>query len=55
MRDALIVEETRELDAEFGGDLGALWKYLKQIEAENADRLVKLVPKPALPTNRKAS
>jgi len=59
MRDDPIVEETRaarrELDAEFGGDLTALWKYLKQIEAENADRVVKLAPKPALPTNRKAS
>jgi len=37
MRDNPIVEETRaarrELDAEFGGDLTALWKYLKQIEA----------------------
>jgi hypothetical protein len=59
MRDDPIVEETRaarrELDAEFGGDLAALWKYLKQLEVENADRLVKLAPKPALPTNRKAS
>ena len=59
MRDDPIVEETRaarrELDAEFGGDLTSLWKYLKQIEAENADRLVKVTPKPALPTNRKVS
>jgi hypothetical protein len=59
MRDDPIVEETRaarrQLDAEFGGDLVALWEYLKQIEADNADRLVKLSPRPALPTNRKVS
>lgn len=59
MRDDPIVEETRaarrELDAEFGGDITALWKYLKTLEAENADRVVRLAPKPALPTNRKAS
>ncbi len=57
MRDDPIVEETRaarrELDAEFGGDLRALWKYLKEIEAANADRLVKLEPRPALPTNQR--
>jgi len=59
MRDDPIVEETRvarrELDAEFGGDMTALLTYLRTIEAENADRVVKLTPKPALPTNRKAS
>jgi len=59
MRDDPIVEETRaarrELDAEFGGDLTALWMYLKKIEAENADRVVKLAPRPALPTNRRLS
>lgn len=59
MRDDPIVEETRaarrQLDEEFGGDLRALWKYLKQLELENAERLVSLPPKPALPTNRRAS
>jgi hypothetical protein len=52
MRDDPIVEETRkarrELDEEFGGDLRALWRYLKQIEADHADRVVKLEPKPAV-------
>ena len=59
MRDDPIVEETRaarrELDAEFGGDMTALWDYLKAIEAENADRIVKLEPRPAVAPNRKAS
>lgn len=59
MRDDPIVEETRaarrELDAEFGGDITALWRYLKTIEAENADRVVRLEPKPAVTPNRKAS
>jgi hypothetical protein len=59
MRDDPIVEETRaarrELHDEFGGDLIVLWKYLKTIEAENADRVVKLKPKPAITANRKAS
>ena len=59
MRDDPIVEETRaarrELDAEFGGDLEALCKYFKQIEAENAERVVRLAPKPAVKTNCKAS
>ena len=59
MRDDPIVEETRaarrELHEEFGGDLTALWKYLKTIEAENADRVVKLEPKPAITPNKKAS
>jgi len=44
-----IIEETREarrqLDAEFGGDLKALYAYLREIERENADRVVKLDPK----------
>ena len=44
-----IVEETREarrqLDAEFGGDLDRLYAYLRQIEHENAKRVVKLAPK----------
>ena len=59
MRDDPIVEETRaarrELDVEFGGDIASLWKYLKQMEAENADRVVRLEPKPAVKTNHKAS
>ena len=52
MRNNPIVEETRKarrkLDEEFGGDLQALVGYLKQIEAENADRVVRLEPKPAV-------
>ena len=59
MRNDPIVEETRaarrELHEEFHGDLTALFRYLKQIEAANADRLVKLEPKPGVPTNRKVS
>ena len=47
-----IVEETREarrqLDAEFGGDLQRLYAYLLKIEAEKADRVVKLDPKPVV-------
>jgi hypothetical protein len=58
MRDDPIVEETRaarrELHDEFGGDMAALFKYLKEIERENADRVVKLDPKPAITPNRKA-
>ena len=45
----------RELHEEFGTDHEALFRYLKQIEAENADRLVKLAPKPAVQVNPKAS
>ncbi|HSY49086.1 MAG TPA: hypothetical protein VLC46_09755 [Thermoanaerobaculia bacterium] len=59
MRDDPIVEETRaarrELEAEFGGDLAALWKYFKELEAENADRVVRLEPRPAITVNLKAS
>jgi hypothetical protein len=54
-----IVKETREarrqLDAEFGGDLNLLYAYLREIESENADRLVKLDPKPAISVQRKVS
>lgn len=54
-----IVEETREarrqLDAEFGGDLNLLYAYLREIEHQNADRVVRLDPKPALTVQRKAS
>lgn len=57
MRDDPVVEETRaarrELHEEFGGDHAALFRYLKRIEAENADRVVKLEPKPAVQTNQK--
>ena len=39
MRDDPIVEETRaarrELHDEFGGDIAALFRYLKKLEAEN--------------------
>lgn len=59
MRDDPIVEETRAarraLDAEFGGDMAALLKYLKGIEEENSERLVKLAPRPAIPTKRRVS
>jgi len=54
-----IVEETREarrlLDAEFGGDLEALYVYLREIERENADRVVKLDPKLPAVVHRKIS
>jgi hypothetical protein len=59
MRKDPIVEETRaarrELHDEFGGDMAALFQYLKKIEAENSERLVKLAPKPAISPNRKVS
>jgi hypothetical protein len=54
-----IVEETREarrqLDAEFGGDLDRLYAYLREIERDNADRVVRLDPKPAVTSQRKIS
>lgn len=54
-----IVEETREarrqLDAEFGGNLEALFVYLREIEQENAGRVVKLDPKPPVSVQRKIS
>jgi len=54
-----IVEETREarrqLDAEFGGDLNLLYAYLREIERNNADRVVRLDPKPAISVQRKVS
>jgi hypothetical protein len=54
-----IVEETREarrqLDAEFGGDLHRLYAYLREIEHENAERVVKLDPKPPVVGQRKVS
>ncbi|HEX9984740.1 MAG TPA: hypothetical protein VGF69_15875 [Thermoanaerobaculia bacterium] len=55
MRDDPVVEETRaarrELHDECGGDMTALWDYLKQLEAENAERVVTLQPRPAV-TNK---
>ena len=54
-----IVEETREarrqLDAEFGGDLEALFSYLRDIEQQNSDRVVKLPPKTPMTPQRKIS
>lgn len=54
-----IVEETREarrqLDAEFGGDLEALFAYFQELEHQNADRVVKLQPKPPVVATRKIS
>ena len=54
-----IVEETREarrqLDAEFSGDLNLLYAYLREIEHNNADRVVRLDPKPAVTSLRKIS
>jgi hypothetical protein len=54
-----IVEETREarrqLDAEFGGDLNLLYEYLREIEHQNADRVVKLNPKSPIAAQRKIS
>jgi hypothetical protein len=54
-----IVEETREarrqLDAEFGGDLEALYAYFREIERQNAERVVKLPPKPPVVVDRKIS
>jgi hypothetical protein len=59
MRNDPIVEETRaarrELHSEFAGDTAAFFQYLKTIEAENADRLIKAEAKPAIKTNRKVS
>ena len=54
-----IVEETRQarrqLHEEFHGDKTALFEYLKQIERENSDRVVKLEPRPAEIANQRAS
>lgn len=59
MEEDPIVEETREarrqLDAEFGGNLDALFVYLRDIEQENAARVVKLDPKPPVSVQRKIS
>jgi hypothetical protein len=58
MREDPIVEETRaarrELHEEFGGDTAALFRYLKEIEAENAERLVRSDPKPAIRIDERA-
>ncbi|MGH9423837.1 MAG: hypothetical protein ACRD3J_27930 [Thermoanaerobaculia bacterium] len=54
-----IIEETREarrqLDSEFGGDLHRLYAYLREIEDENGERVVKLDPKPLVAGQRKVS
>ena len=54
-----IVEETREarrqLDAEFGGNLEALFVYLQEIERQNSERVVKGCPKPPVAVERKIS
>jgi len=54
-----IVEETREarrqLDAEFGGNLEALFVYLQEIERQNSERVVKGRPKPPVAVERKIS
>lgn len=54
-----IVEETREarqqLDTEFGGDLEALFVYFRELECQNAERVVKLAPKPPAEVQRKIS
>ena len=59
MRNDPIVEETRaarrELHEEFRGDKADLFQYLKKVEAENSERLVKSEPRPAISPNRKAS
>lgn len=59
MVDDPIVEETRaarrELHNEFAGDRAAFFEYLKQIETQNAERVVKIEPKSALQTDRRAS
>jgi hypothetical protein len=59
VRDDPIVEETRaarrELHDEFAGDMAAFFRYLKTIEAENVERLIKSEPKAAITPNRKVS
>jgi hypothetical protein len=59
VRNDPIVEETRaarrELHDEFDGDTAALFQYLKKLEAENADRLIKTEPKRVIKPNRKVS
>jgi len=59
VRNDPIVEETRaarrELDVEFGGDLAALWQYFKKLETENAERVVRLQPRPAITVGPKTS
>ena len=59
MMEDPIVEETRkarqQLDSEFDGDLEALFKYLLEIERENASRVVKLPAKPPTAVHRKVS
>ncbi|HEY2094366.1 MAG TPA: hypothetical protein VGJ81_21075 [Thermoanaerobaculia bacterium] len=57
--DDPIVEETREarrqLDEEFRGDLNALFVYLREIERQNSDRVVKLPSKAPITLQKKIS
>ena len=59
MNEDPIVEETRaarrQLHEEFRGDKTALLEYLKQIERDNSDRVVKLKPRPAEMANQRTS
>jgi hypothetical protein len=59
MQNDPIVEDTRaarrELHKEFAGDRAAFLKYLKEIEAQNAERLVKLEPRSAVQVARRVS
>lgn len=58
MKDPIVAETRearRQLDAEFAGDLEALYVYLQEIERQNADRLVKLEPKSPANLQRKIS
>jgi hypothetical protein len=52
VRNDPIVEETRaarrELHDEFAGDRVAFFRYLKKVEAENVDRLIRTKPKAAI-------
>ena len=52
-----IVEEThearRQLNAEFGGDLEALYVYLQELERQHADNVVKREPKSPAVVRRK--
>jgi hypothetical protein len=47
-----IVKETRDarrqLDAEFDGDLDLFYAYLREVEHQNAERVVRLPPKPVV-------
>lgn len=59
MNEDPIVAETRaarqQLHDEFAGNRSALLSYLRSIERENAERVVKLEPRPAEQSDRRAS